>query len=390
MKLQKGFKALAKSTAGMVSNIKTVKVGKMRILPPYTIDKNIKLCPGEKFKGQPAAVTCSGFLVGPDLLVTAGHCIQNTKDCSKVSWVFDYKVKEKTDRADVMVPAENLYRCRRVIDTKLEMTKEVKKDYALVQLDRVVKDRAPLEYRVEGKIDLETPVAVIGHPSGLPQKYSPDATVQKNDHENFFVTNLDTFGGNSGSAVFNEKTGVVEGILVRGAKDYEKDGRCKRVHKVGQDIKDLARYGESVTRIDQIPTLKYRKAYLAAAKKGNAKKLEELIKLTVDKGIYDNEYSNALHYAAKGRSIKASKFLLEQGLDVNAVNSKGQTALHLAAKAQATKLVRFLVANGADVLAVDGKGKKSSKYLKLKSLKTKAWLKIQERKARKKARNSKV
>ncbi|MEK7233144.1 MAG: S46 family peptidase [Elusimicrobiota bacterium] len=31
----------------------------------------------------------------------------------------------------------------------------------------------------------------------------------------FFVANLDTYGGNSGSAVFNVETNLVEGILLR-------------------------------------------------------------------------------------------------------------------------------------------------------------------------------
>ena len=35
-----------------------------------------------------------------------------------------------------------------------------------------------------------------------------------------FMTNLDTFGGNSGSPVYNAKTHKVEGILVRGERDY--------------------------------------------------------------------------------------------------------------------------------------------------------------------------
>ncbi len=34
------------------------------------------------------------------------------------------------------------------------------------------------------------------------------------------ICNLDTYGGNSGSAVFNKDGTIVEGILVRGARDY--------------------------------------------------------------------------------------------------------------------------------------------------------------------------
>ncbi len=63
---------------------------------------------------------------------------------------------------------------------------------------------------------------VIGHPSGLPTKVADGAQVctQKGTH---FSANLDTYGGNSGSAVFNAKTNEVVGILVRGANDYTYD-----------------------------------------------------------------------------------------------------------------------------------------------------------------------
>ena len=46
------------------------------------------------------------------------------------------------------------------------------------------------------------------------------------------VTNLDSFGGNSGAAVFNASTLEVEGILVRGDRDYHysKERKCDVVN----------------------------------------------------------------------------------------------------------------------------------------------------------------
>ena len=51
------------------------------------------------------------------------------------------------------------------------------------------------------RLSLDTPLVVIGHPSGLPTKIADGAWVRNNESEYYFVTNLDTFGGNSGSAV---------------------------------------------------------------------------------------------------------------------------------------------------------------------------------------------
>lgn len=66
----------------------------------------------------------------------------------------------------------------------------------------------------------------------------------------FFVANLDSFGGNSGSAVFNVTTEEVEGILVRGEADYKKKpgSSCGTPFK----CKDDACRGEDVTYIGNV------------------------------------------------------------------------------------------------------------------------------------------
>ncbi len=65
--------------------------------------------------------------------------------------------------------------------------------------------------------------------------------------DQYFIANLDTYGGNSGSAVFNSSTGEVEGILVRGEVDYIFDNGCRRSKKCTND----GCRGEDVTRIKQ-------------------------------------------------------------------------------------------------------------------------------------------
>ena len=67
---------------------------------------------------------------------------------------------------------------------------------------------------------------MIGHPSGLPTKFAGGAAVRNNQQNAFFVANLDTYGGNSGSPVFNSNTHAVEGILVRGETDFVQQGNC--------------------------------------------------------------------------------------------------------------------------------------------------------------------
>ena len=89
---------------------------------------------------------------------------------------------------------------------------------------------------------------VIGHPVGLPAKVAGGAIVRDNTPNPFFVANLDTYGGNSGSPVFNSRTHRVEGILVRGERDFVARGNCT----VSFVCPTTGCRGEDVTRITKL------------------------------------------------------------------------------------------------------------------------------------------
>jgi V8-like Glu-specific endopeptidase len=240
---------LAKSTAGMVSKYSISPDGNGNVLLKGSSLQARGMCSTERFANQPTVASCSGFLVGEDLLVTAGHCIKNTTDCDRYRWVFDYKVENDT-QTSVSVSEDNVYSCAEVINTILDNT--TMNDFALIRLDRKVTDRRVLQYRKSGKIGVGANLVVIGHPSGLPSKIADGAVVRKL-HNNYFSANLDTYGGNSGSAVFNADTGVIEGILVRGANDYNYDST--RGCSVSNVISNTGGRGEDVTYITNIPEL---------------------------------------------------------------------------------------------------------------------------------------
>jgi V8-like Glu-specific endopeptidase len=48
-----------------------------------------------------------------------------------------------------------------------------------------------------------------------------------NRNSKYFVTNLDTFEGNSGSPVIDAQTGLVEGILYEGKEDFNYSDKYK-------------------------------------------------------------------------------------------------------------------------------------------------------------------
>jgi V8-like Glu-specific endopeptidase len=240
---------LAASTAAMIPNENLKKSGSSYTISAETL-RDQGICKQEKFSKQITAANCSGFLVAPNILVTAGHCIKTMDDCNDYKWVFDYKVDYAT-QGKVRVTKNDVYSCKRIISQTLDNVS--KDDYAVIELDRKARDRAPLAFRKSGKIAKDTVVAVIGHPTGLPTKITTGARVRSLAGK-FFVANLDTYGGNSGSAVFNTRTSEVEGILVRGENDYvySPDLGCQ----VSNRCPNNGCRGEDVTFITNIEALK--------------------------------------------------------------------------------------------------------------------------------------
>lgn len=342
---------LAKSTAGMIKKLKLVGVNDHYMLPPMTIDQEMGLCESERFYKQPSAVICSGFLIGPDLLVTAGHCVTTKEDCEKYSWVFDYKEEEKTKRTNILVPKSKVFHCKELVEAKLVGSRASARDYALIKLDRNVPQREYLKYRTQGSIQVGEDILVIGHPSGLPTKVAADAQVTAINGDYSFVSNLDTFGGNSGSAVFNERTNIVEGILVRGAVDYVKDkeNKCIRVNQVDHDIEGKGNLGEAVSKITDIEVLKLRDQLLLATTQGDIKKLKKLYPKLAAKDInYDNNKNTLLHLAIKKRKMAAFKYLLSQKVALDNQNLDLETPLHLAAFYGNFTAAKLLIKVGAN------------------------------------------
>lgn len=247
----------ALSVAAYISSKRLTPVKGGYKLSTKKLRESIPLCYGENYVDQSAVATCTGFLVAPNLLITAGHCMTEINSCTSLNkWVFDYQ--EGVFNPD-KISSEDVYSCKKILGIQLDS--DSKLDYAVIQLDRNVKGRVPLSYRKKGKINDYSSVYVIGHPSGLTAKFSDDAKVYENDNRIYFKADLDTFGGNSGSPIFNESTGVVEGILVRGDKDYVLDSsrtclnvnRCRSISLECSSSGEEACKGESATRISLIP-----------------------------------------------------------------------------------------------------------------------------------------
>ncbi|GMU06703.1 hypothetical protein ASNO1_29560 [Corallococcus caeni] len=80
-----------------------------------------------------------------------------------------------------------------------------------------------------------TNVTVIGSGSGIPFKIDSGGAVRdaRSGTLDDFVATTDTFGGNSGSGVYENSGYTVAGILVRGETDYKASGSCNVVRAPG-------------------------------------------------------------------------------------------------------------------------------------------------------------
>jgi V8-like Glu-specific endopeptidase len=181
------------------------------------------LCPSEQFREQPTGAFCSGVLVAPDLIATAGHCIKD-ENIADIRFVFGYRMLD-ADTPDIVITNSDIYSGAEVIAWQVDDTTAA--DWALVRLDRAVVNHRVARIRESGSISDGQALHIIGHSMGLPAKFAGNASVRDNQYRAVFVSNLDAYPGNSGSPVFNSTTHEVEGILLGGeGGELVKQGDC--------------------------------------------------------------------------------------------------------------------------------------------------------------------
>lgn len=185
------------------------------------------LCPTERFRNDPAAASCSATLIDDDLVLTAGHCIDASR-CGDYRFVFRfYRDGPGSLR---QITSEDVFACAEVVVRRYETISEPVLDFAVVRLDRSAAPRfTPAPVRPgDPPLAPGANVAVIGSGSGIPYKIDSGGAVRSNRSTvlDYFVATTDTFGGNSGSGVYETDQYTVAGILVRGENDYVARGDC--------------------------------------------------------------------------------------------------------------------------------------------------------------------
>lgn len=247
---------LADSTVGLFQGYNVKIEGDIAKLTTRSYSSSYNLCKEEPFYDQVTGAFCSGSLVAPDVIMTAGHCVKSASSCESTKFVFGFGIKEK-GVLPKEVPASEVYSCAELIGREQVGTGA---DWALIRLDRKVTDHEPIKYDLGDAVKNGDPLVVIGHPAGLPTKVAGGASVRDASRNGYFVANLDTYGGNSGSAVFNANTGVAVGILVRGETDYTYQNGCRVSNVCASD----GCRGEDVTKLSAM-TSPFKAASMATA-----------------------------------------------------------------------------------------------------------------------------
>ena len=187
-----------------------------------TLGERYGLCSDERFVTEPSFGFCSAFLIEPDVVVTAGHCI-DSDTCGNVAFVFDFQ--EGGASADIArIPRDRVYSCASILARENEWAG---RDYAVVRLDRSVSDRAPLRVQSEAP-PVSAGVALLGFPHGVLAKIDTAGRVVDRGPIRI-VTSLDSFKAHSGAAVLDLASGRVFAVHVAGSDaNFESDGACSR------------------------------------------------------------------------------------------------------------------------------------------------------------------
>lgn len=204
-----------------------------QVLDANRRDASIPRIP-ERFWEEPAPGFCSSFKIGPRLMASAGHCVKSDSDCKGsanspgISFVFGFEMESADAKPEKSIPKANVYKCVSLIGRAFTQDD----DYSIVGVDRDI-DAPQVTLRnaqTDTALKEDTKLTVVGYPMGLPVKIADGAAVRRIKRE-YFVANLDSYEGNSGSAVFNsDKLAqgqlLVEGILVRGQHDFLQEVPC--------------------------------------------------------------------------------------------------------------------------------------------------------------------
>ena len=160
--------------------------------------------------------SCTGTLIGPDMVLTAGHCITDASGLNEASGSVCFDFQTNCDRTRPAGYNPRFFKVNKIIRSKFLGTGSL--DYALLQLKTTVSGITPVPMRADLPA-ANDPVFEVHHPQGMTKKVSakhtgPQAKISRVENRfgfQYLMANTDLTGGSSGSALF-DMTGNIIGI----------------------------------------------------------------------------------------------------------------------------------------------------------------------------------
>ncbi len=219
----------------------------------------------EGFSDEPVPAFGTGFLVRPDLLLTAAHCItsgsgsireQVSPEIVGTYVVFGFHTEVDSSERGFATRQEfgpdMVYTIASVVAFKYRhiLQDQLSQDWALVKLDRPVVNRRPLNLGFQTLLPSAN-LFMIGCPWGLPAKYSTVGEgvtpLSEAPERHYIAHRIDSIGGNSGGPIFDAVSLEVVGIHIRGytaprgaaEQRFEADAVGVTTYQTGQRLETL-------------------------------------------------------------------------------------------------------------------------------------------------------
>lgn len=225
---------------------------------PYTLgEAQPLLCSDERFLNEPVVGFCSGVLIAPNQVLTAGHCIKNKSECEEAAFIFGHTYESSQQRK---LSQQKIYTCDHIVSRELKGAGKYSIDYAVIQLDREVEGVTPVRVASNTTPSIGEQVISMSYPLGLPLKQDIGVVAEADKSSNQIMVEVDTFKGSSGSPLFN-KAGELLGILTNGSDDLDEDevyearrnGGCYNFRRCNKSAPGSRCMGETYFKASVIP-----------------------------------------------------------------------------------------------------------------------------------------
>jgi len=150
-----------------------------------------------------SAKYCSGSLIGSNLFLTAGHCVDSTTVGDYVAFNYERAANSTT------VLTQTHVRINAVLEDEVGGL-----DYAIVRLDGTPGATWGISAVAAGDPTVGAAITIIGHPNAEPKQIEA-GTVASFTTNYLRYGNLDTLGGSSGSGVL-DSSGRIVGVHTNG------------------------------------------------------------------------------------------------------------------------------------------------------------------------------